>query len=94
MKKIVLLASLILSTTACKAPLEQKQAACRTMFVAYCQKGEECTGQPAAECLQAVQNEGLCAQEIRSSVADIQTCERDLATATCDSPPESCMTLE
>lgn len=94
MKNIMLVATVILSLSACKDTQGQKRAACLSMLSAYCDKAEECTEQPASECIEFAASQGVCETEIKSSVKEIQACEHDLDTATCDSPPASCMTLE
>jgi hypothetical protein len=94
MKKILLYVFVLLSISACKESQEEKQGACRTMMAAYCSKASECTGQPVEECLEVLASERVCDHDIKSSVKEIKTCEVDLATASCDSPPTSCMTLE
>lgn len=98
MKNLVISLGILLSLSACKSPkvddAQPKRDACWAALIAFCEKGEECVGQPAAECLAALKREGVCAHEIKSSVGDILLCEKDIRNADCETAPESCLTLE
>jgi len=89
---LVVLAACLL---ACSESQEQKSSACRDMITAYCFKVEECVDMPVEECVAKSIAGGACMRDIKSSVKDIRTCERDLSTATCEGgAPESCTSLE
>jgi hypothetical protein len=94
MKNVVVSLLLILVVTAWLLPLEKHHGACKKMFATMCKKNQECTGQSALSCVLAVQQEKLCERDVTASVADMQTCNRQLLTTSCDSLPESCMFLE
>lgn len=90
----LLLACICLSLCSCKSDLEKKQDACRLTIIAFCNKSEECTGELKEACILAAQENKICDQKIHSSVEEIRQCELDLATATCEQPPISCVILE
>jgi ABC-type uncharacterized transport system auxiliary subunit len=100
MKNIIAIMALMAVLSGCKDPapkvdeMQLKRDACWATLIAFCEKGEECVGQPAAECLAALKAERVCTHEIKSSVKDILTCETDMRLTDCETPPESCLTLE
>ena len=80
---------------ACSESQEQKSAACRDMITAYCFKVEECVDMLVEECMAQAIAGGACMQNLKSSVKEMRTCERDLSAATCEGgAPESCASLE
>jgi hypothetical protein len=94
MKNAIVSLMIILGISACKSPAERQQDTCKKMFTTMCQKNEECTGQPVADCLAVVEQETLCERAVTASVVHMRNCDSELPTASCDSLPESCMFLE